>query len=103
MSEKTTVVDLVTIIANGKFILGKCGGLEEGAYLLRQRSGVLFQKGKDKEANIYRDLADELDELAKKKESMYHKEYKDACDGAFDVLEERFGDIDLSEKTKKES
>jgi len=102
MNEKTTVVNLATIIADGRFILGKCGGLEEGAYLVRCRSGVLFRKGKDKEANIYRDLADELDELAKKKEDMYRKEYKDACDKAFDVLEKCFGSVDLSEKTEKE-
>lgn len=103
MSEKTTAADLATIIATGNYILGSCNGFENAAYLMRQRSGMRFQKGDDKLAHVYRDLAEEFDKIAKAKEDMYRKEHKDACDGAFDVLEERFGDIDLGKETKKEA
>ena len=101
MSEKTTVVDLANVIAMANFIFGKCAGIEEVAYLMHQRAGTYFQRGQDKEAHMYHNLAEEFDKLAKVREDTYHKEYKDACGGAFDALEEHFGDIDLSEKESK--
>jgi hypothetical protein len=57
------------------FLIGKASGLESYSRYLRQASGDLFAQGKDTEASIYRDLADDAKarSVRKRKEADDHK------------------------------
>ena len=48
------------------FLLGIAGGIEQTAGRLRVKAGEFYARGKDREAETYRDIARELDEEAKK-------------------------------------
>ena len=58
------------------FLIGESSGLESYSLYLRQASGDLFALGKDREARIYRALADDAkgQSVRKRKEADDHKE-----------------------------
>jgi len=62
------------------FLLGQSSGTESYSHYLRQASGDLFAQGKDTEASIYRELADDAkaQSVQKRKEADDHK--KRYCD-----------------------
>ena len=58
------------------FLIGEASGLGSFSRYLYQLSGVMFTQGRDTEAKIYRDLADEAkaQSVRKRKEADTHKE-----------------------------
>lgn len=62
------------------FLLGETSGLESYSLYLRQASGDMFAQGRDTEARIYRDLADDAkaQSVRKRKEADDYKERR--CD-----------------------
>jgi len=58
------------------FLLGETSGLESFSLYLRQASGDLFAQGKDTEARIYRDLANDAkaQSVRQRREADDHKE-----------------------------
>lgn len=58
------------------FLLGETSGLESFSLYLRQASGDMFAQGRDTEARIYRDLADDAKAQSIRKR-MEADEYKE--------------------------
>ncbi|MCK5548584.1 MAG: hypothetical protein KAI64_06190 [Thermoplasmata archaeon] len=58
------------------YLLGQSAGVEEYSRTLRQESGDMYAMGKDTEAQIYRDLADEAKahSIRMRKQADEHKE-----------------------------
>ena len=59
-----------------QFLIGESSGIESYSRELRQASGDMFAQGKDTEAKIYRELADDAKarSVRKRKEAEDHQE-----------------------------
>lgn len=74
-------------ISGAAFMLGTTSGIDIAAKKIRSRSGEFFAKGQDKEAKIWRGIADYLDELHKATRSDYDS-YRPQKEAAFKKLDE---------------
>lgn len=105
VTEEKRELQELTLGALGERIQGPChtlgivSGIKEAADKLRKKSGDLFAAGKDADARLYRQMAEELEKESVQKRKHYDEVERPRGEAAFAELDAR----DKEQSQKKQA